>query len=268
MAPGLEVSRVLSGLWQIADMERESRVVDREAAVRAMQAYATAGFTSFDMADHYGSAEEIAGPVRGTPALRPSPDQMGAQARPLTREDVREAVDRAARLRSRGSTPSVPHLSCPTWAMPSLAGRAAGPSGTGLTNVDTAHLRIMLEGSQVSNQVSLSLDRRALGRHHPCQSAASAARLRHGGGGLLTERWLRKPGPTRSRTVGDEVRRYLPRPGRALDLAVVARWPGVTGCRWPTGLPLRPRPGGGGGVIVGAPGPTEHIADNLRVSAP
>ena len=57
----MDISRVLTGLWQIADMERDGRVVDRGAAIAAMLEHASAGFDTFDMADHYGSAEEIAG---------------------------------------------------------------------------------------------------------------------------------------------------------------------------------------------------------------
>ena len=61
LAPGLSISRVLTGLWQLADMEREGRAIDLVRTAAAMQPYVDAGLTSFDMADHYGSAEEIAG---------------------------------------------------------------------------------------------------------------------------------------------------------------------------------------------------------------
>src|SRR5271163_2122683 len=61
LAPDLEISRVVVGLWQVADMERSGRTLDPEAASSAMLDYARAGFDSFDMADHYGSAEIIAG---------------------------------------------------------------------------------------------------------------------------------------------------------------------------------------------------------------
>ena len=33
LAPGLEISRIVTGLWQVADMERDGRELDREAAV-------------------------------------------------------------------------------------------------------------------------------------------------------------------------------------------------------------------------------------------
>ena len=61
LAPGLTICRALTGLWQIADIERDGNKVDAEQAALAMNAYAEAGFTTFDMADHYGSAEEISG---------------------------------------------------------------------------------------------------------------------------------------------------------------------------------------------------------------
>ena len=64
LAPGFSISRVLTGLWQVADMERDRHELDPDAAASAMAPYVEAGFTTFDMADHYGSAEKIAGNFR------------------------------------------------------------------------------------------------------------------------------------------------------------------------------------------------------------
>ena len=61
LAPDFSISRVLTGLWQIADMERKSGALDASVTAAAMNPYVEAGFTTFDMADHYGSAEIIAG---------------------------------------------------------------------------------------------------------------------------------------------------------------------------------------------------------------
>ena len=61
LAPGLEISRIVTGLWQIADMERGGKALDPGRAAAAMADYARAGFDSFDMADHYGSAEIVTG---------------------------------------------------------------------------------------------------------------------------------------------------------------------------------------------------------------
>ena len=51
LAPGLTIARALTGLWQIADMERDGRSVDPAHAADAMRAYVDAGLTTFDMAD-------------------------------------------------------------------------------------------------------------------------------------------------------------------------------------------------------------------------
>ena len=97
LAPGLTICRALTGLWQIADLERDGTKVDPNKAAGAMHAYTEAGFNTFDMADHYGSAEEIAGSFRttyGKGAAQlftkwvPSPGQ-------ITKQQVREAVQTA-----------------------------------------------------------------------------------------------------------------------------------------------------------------------------
>ena len=61
LAPELEICRVVTGLWQVADMERHGRMLDPDRSAQELAAYAGAGFDTFDMADHYGSAEIIAG---------------------------------------------------------------------------------------------------------------------------------------------------------------------------------------------------------------
>ena len=74
LAPGLEIPRVLTGLWQVADMERGGMPLDPDVAARALGEYAGAGFDAFDMADHYGSAELLVGRyLAGTRAGRGAP---------------------------------------------------------------------------------------------------------------------------------------------------------------------------------------------------
>ena len=55
------IPKAIIGLWQIADMERSGNKVDPAIAAKSMMQYYENGFTCFDMADHYGSSEEIAG---------------------------------------------------------------------------------------------------------------------------------------------------------------------------------------------------------------
>ena len=40
LAPDLEISRLVTGLWQIADMEKDGRKLDLDALARDMVAYA------------------------------------------------------------------------------------------------------------------------------------------------------------------------------------------------------------------------------------
>lgn len=61
LSKNLEIARAITGLWQIADMEKGGNTLDPVATAKLMTPYVNAGFTTFDMADHYGSAEIIAG---------------------------------------------------------------------------------------------------------------------------------------------------------------------------------------------------------------
>jgi aryl-alcohol dehydrogenase-like predicted oxidoreductase len=61
LAGGPSISRLICGLWQVADLEKDGDALDPDRAADALEAYVAAGFDTFDMADHYGSAELIAG---------------------------------------------------------------------------------------------------------------------------------------------------------------------------------------------------------------
>ena len=207
LAPGLSISRVVTGLWQVADMERDGRPLDLDAAARAMLPYADAGLSAFDMADHYGSAEEIAGRFRalrgaGAPAAQlltkwvPAPGGVSA-------ESTRAAVVRAlTRLRTERVDVLQFHawrFSDASWldALGHLADlRAEGLVGAiGVTNFDTAHLRVALASGVplVSNQVSCSLiDRRARGGMAALCREFGLSLLAYGtlAGGFLGERWV------------------------------------------------------------------------------
>lgn len=205
LAPGLEISRIVTGLWQVADMERGGKTLDPVHGAAAMAKYARAGFDTFDMADHYGSAEVITGtllaaanhpPVRAFTKWCPSPG-------PMTAATVREGLERALdRLR----TSRIDLLQFHWWtfddpryidALLELARlREEGLiAHLGLTNFDTAHLRVLLnEGIPIAtNQVCLSLlDRRATEAMSDLCLERGVRLLAYGtlGGGFLTERWL------------------------------------------------------------------------------
>ncbi len=210
LAPGLEISRVVTGLWQIADMERDGRAIDLDAAARAMTPYIDAGFTSFDMADHYGSAEIIAGKCRvlGDPARLQLFTKWVPKPGPVSAADVRAAIVRSL---ERLQMPAIDLLQFHAWnyADPSWLDalfhlqdlkREGLIRQIGLTNVDAAHLRVVLASGieVVSNQVSCSLiDRRAAGRLAAVCAEFGVGLLAYGTvcGGWLSEKWLGKDEP-------------------------------------------------------------------------
>ncbi len=216
LAPGLDVPRIVTGLWQVADQERGGTLLDPVAGARALADYAAAGFDAFDMADHYGSAELITGALLASPAGRGAKPPIRAFTKwcpppgPMTREVVRAGVLRSMeRLRTSRIDLLQFHwwtFEHPGWldAMHELARlREEGLiAHLGLTNFDTAHLRVLLaEGLPIaSNQVSASLlDRRAAEAMSALCLERGVKLLAYGtlGGGFLSERWLGAPEPQR-----------------------------------------------------------------------
>lgn len=211
LAPGFTIARALTGLWQLADMERDGRSLDLVQTARAMAPYVEAGFTTFDMADHYGSAEVVAGIFRQSlrdPAAVQLLTKWVPKPGPVTRAVVREAVERALD-RLRGTTIDLLQFHAWSYADPSWLDalyflQELKEEGVvrhlGLTNFDTAHLRIVVTSGieVVSNQVSFSLlDRRAAGAMSALCLTSGVRLLAYGtvAGGFLSERWLGKPEP-------------------------------------------------------------------------
>ena len=208
LAPGLSVSRVITGLWQIADIERDGRVLDPAATSPAMEPYVSAGLTTFDMADHYGSAELIAGHFRRSNPKCELLTKWVPKPGPVTREEARAAVANAcARLQVDRIDLMQFHawrFSDPAWldALTFLQElKDEGLIGQlGVTNFDTAHLRVAVRSGieLVSNQVCVSLlDRRASGKMAEFCRTNGVALLGYGtlAGGFLTERWFGAPEP-------------------------------------------------------------------------
>jgi aryl-alcohol dehydrogenase-like predicted oxidoreductase/enamine deaminase RidA (YjgF/YER057c/UK114 family) len=211
LAPGFSVSRVITGLWQVADLERNGILIDQQKAAGSMMQYFDAGLTTFDMADHYGSAEDIAGLFNKKYGLGKA--QLLTKWVPapgsISKELVRTAVQRAlTRLQSEQIDLMQFHawnyadpswLDCLYW-LQELKTEGLIKS-LGLTNFDTAHLRIVLHsGIQVvSNQVCYSLlDQRASKKMTDLCLYHNVKLLAFGtiAGGFLTEKWLNKPEPS------------------------------------------------------------------------
>lgn len=206
LAPDLKISRILTGLWQIADMEKDGIILEYEETAKAMEPYYDAGLTSFDMADHYGSAEIIAGTFRKK-QLTVNPVQLLTKWVPKpgqkTKADVQSAVDLAL---ERMQLDAIDLLQFHTWdyADPNWLDclfwlqelkEEGFIKNIGLTNFNTAHLRIALTSGidVVSNQVCYSLiDQRADGKMEKLCKEFDLKILAFGtlAGGFLSEKWV------------------------------------------------------------------------------
>ncbi len=213
----LQISRILCGMWQVSGAHGP---IDRRDAIRSMFDYVDSGFTTWDLADHYGPAEDFIGEFRrqlshrsGADALaeiqaftkwvpRPGPmtrqivesnidlslERMGVDVLDLLQfhwwdyQDIRylDALDRLAQLQEEGK---IRHLA--------------------LTNFDTEHTKTVVEHGIkiVSNQVQYSLVdlRPQIQMEQYCQSN-NISLLAYGTlcGGLISEKYLDRPEPGRA----------------------------------------------------------------------
>ena len=208
----LSISRLVCGLWQVADLEKGGTLLDPERGADALQAYARAGFDTFDMADHYGSAELITGRLlaRYPDSQRPVAfTKWCPEPGPMTADIVRKGVqERLDRLGVKKVDLLQFHwwtFEHPAWldALHEMARlKQEGLIGAiGVTNFDAAHLALALaDGVPVAtNQVSFSLvDRRAAGALSVLCRAKGVKLLAYGTlcGGFLADKWLGQPEPT------------------------------------------------------------------------
>lgn len=210
LASGLRISPVLTGLWQVADQERDGAPLDTEAAALAMKQYFDAGLTTFDMADHYGSAEDIAGVFQkkyanGKALLFtkwvPAP---GTVTKELVRAAIQKSlsrlkIDQIDLLQFHAWNYADPvWLDCLFWLQEMK--KEGLIRYLGLTNFDTAHLVMVIKGGidVISNQVCYSLlDQRAAYKMTEACIRYNIKLLAFGtvAGGLLTEKWLGQPEP-------------------------------------------------------------------------
>jgi aryl-alcohol dehydrogenase-like predicted oxidoreductase len=292
-AADLEICRLLAGMWQVSGAHGR---IDRERALRAMREHFDAGFTTFDLADHYGPAEDFIGEFRrrlraegGEAALAglrtftkwvPEPGAM-------TRAIVEAAVGVSLR---RMDVPSLDLLQFHWWdygdaryldALRHLADlREAGKiRHLALTNFDTEHLAVIIESgiAVVSNQVQYSLiDRRP-------EVEMSELCLRHGvhlltygtvAGGLFAERHLGRAEPTRAELGTASLQKYRRMieawGGWALFQELLAALDAVAKKHRTTIAnaavrAILDRPAVAGVILGVRFGEAEHIAENARV---
>jgi aryl-alcohol dehydrogenase-like predicted oxidoreductase len=295
LAGDLPICGVLNGMWQVGGGHGR---IDRGRAVAAMAAYQEAGFTSWDLADHYGPAEDLVGAFRRrVSAERGEGSLAEIQAftkwvpppGPMTRAVVERAIDRS---RARMGVDSLDLLQFHWWdygdrrfldALRHLADLKSGGKirHLALTNFDTERLGVVVDHGIpiVSNQVQYSLvDQRPAARMASFCRDRGIALLTYGTllGGFLSEPWLGRAEPGRSELGTVSLQKYK----NMIDawggwtlfqellaaLRPVALKHGASIANIGTRMILdRPAVAG---VIVGARlGIAEHIADNARVFA-
>ncbi len=292
-AGDLEICRVLNGMWQVSGAHG---AIDPERAIEAMLAYHDAGFTTWDLADHYGPAEDFIGEFRRRFAARRGSERLGEiqaftkwvphpgrMTRPVVEGAIavslsRMGVDRLDLLQFHWWDYADPGYLDAIELLADLQ-REGKIRHLALTNFDTERLRTIAgRGIQiVSNQVQYSLiDRRPEARMAGFCAEHGIVLLAYGTvlGGLLSEKFLGRPEPSRTQLGTASLQKYK----RMIDawggwrlfqelLAVlqdIADKHGVgianVGTRYVLDRPVV------AGVIVGARlGVAEHLADNARV---
>ena len=213
----MEICRILNGMWQVSGGHGP---IDPAAAVKDMFPYVDEGFTTWDLADHYGPAEDLIGEFRRQLTAARGPEAWESvqaftkwvtRPGPMTRGVVEQAVDVSLR---RMDIDRLDLLQFHWWeyqdesyldALSHLSDlRDEGKiRHVALTNFDTERLkRIAGHGIKiVSNQVQFSLiDRRPEVEMAQFCLDQGIHLLAYGTlcGGLLSDRYLGAPEPSRA----------------------------------------------------------------------
>jgi aryl-alcohol dehydrogenase-like predicted oxidoreductase len=289
----ISICRVLNGMWQVSGAHG---AIDPTRALAEMFAYHDAGFTTWDLADHYGPAEDFIGEyrrefIKRNGAARLSEIQAFTKWVPrpgrITRRMVDDAIGRSLK---RMGVECLDLLQFHWWdygdpsyldALKHLADvQAEGKiRHLALTNFDTERLRIITENKIriVSNQVQYSLvDRRPDVAMAPFCRAHNITLLTYGTvlGGLLSEKFLGRAQPGRSELNTASLQKYsnmidgwggwalFQELLRALEPVADKHRVSIAnvGVRYILDAPAV------AGVIVGTRlGVAEHIEDNARV---
>jgi aryl-alcohol dehydrogenase-like predicted oxidoreductase len=226
LADDLSICRLLNGMWQVSGGHGP---IDTARALAAMAAYRDAGFTTWDLADHYGPAEDLVGAFRQR--IAEGQDTAGAEIQaltkwvphpgPMTRAVVEQAIDTSRR---RMRVDRLDLLQFHWWdysdrryldALRHLADlRSDGKiRQLGLTNFDTERLEVITSHGipVVSNQVQYSLvDQRPAARMAKFCSEHAISLLTYGTllGGFLSEAYLGRAEPGRAALTTISLQKY------------------------------------------------------------
>lgn len=210
----INIPPVIIGLWQIADIERKNATFNPASVVENMEAYLDAGLNFFDMADHYGSAEIIAGllykkrkekgkslPVLATKWVpKPGHNSIDIVKDAVTLALTRLQVDQLDLLQFHAWDYTDPSWIETLFYLDELR-KDGYIKALGVTNMDTVHLKMVIDSNIpiVSNQISHSLfDQRAVNKMIPYCLENKIRVLCYGtvAGGFFSNKWLGKVEPS------------------------------------------------------------------------
>lgn len=223
----LQICRILNGMWQVSGSHGQ---INSESAISDMLLYHNSGFTTWDMADIYGPAEEYLGEFRKRLAKNKGEaelDNMQALTKfvpnpgPMTRTIVEHYIDKSIR---RMNVKTIDVVQFHWWdytdtryldALHHLSKLSdeGKIQHLALTNFDTERIEIMVENGfkLVSNQVQYSvLDQRPEVKMTPFCQKHGIKLLTYGTllGGFLSEKYLGKPEPGRSQLDTPSLQKY------------------------------------------------------------
>jgi aryl-alcohol dehydrogenase-like predicted oxidoreductase len=215
LSSDLTICRIVNGMWQVAGGHGQ---IDHELAMADMLRYHDAGFTTWDLADIYGPAEDFIGDFRRRLSKVKGKEELDKiqlftkwvpQPSRITRSMVNSSIETSIR---RMDVSSLDLLQFHWWdynnpyymdALKYLSDlRDKGNiKHLGLTNFDTDHLQIITDSGVpiASNQVQYSIiDRRPEVKMIPFCRKHNISLLTYGSicGGLLSERYVGKPEPS------------------------------------------------------------------------
>ena len=215
LSSDLTICRIVNGMWQVAGGHGQ---IDHELAMADMLRYHDAGFTTWDLADIYGPAEDFIGEFRRRLSKAKGKEELDKiqsftkwvpQPSRITRSMVNSSIETSIR---RMDVSSLDLLQFHWWDynnpyyMDSLKYlselRDKGSiKHLGLTNFDTDHLQIITDSGVpiASNQVQYSIiDRRPEVKMIPFCRKHNISLLTYGSicGGLLSERYVGKTEPS------------------------------------------------------------------------
>jgi aryl-alcohol dehydrogenase-like predicted oxidoreductase len=227
LAPDLPITRILNGMWQVSGGHGS---IDPRVAIEEMEAYLDAGLTTWDLADHYGPAEDFVGIFRKKLRAEKKAEKLAnvkfftkwvPRPNKMPRKLVEQAID-VSRRRMGMETLDLLQFHWWDYADPNYldalrnldALRAEGKlQHLALTNFDTTHWSTIIDQGieAISNQVQYSVvDARPRQQMQALCEARGVHVLAYGTlcGGLLSESYLGAGEPNTATLNTASLRKY------------------------------------------------------------